>query len=63
MPPEGPEAKSFPGPEVLCTSCGIDSLLVNVIVSPGLTVRSLGSNCTFSIETSVPPPEPPSPPP
>ena len=42
MPPDGPEAKSSPGPEVLCTSCGIDSLFVNVIVSPALDAQVLG---------------------
>ena len=36
MPPSGPDEKSPPGPDVLCTSCGTDSLFVNVIVSPGV---------------------------
>ena len=61
MPPVGPEAKSSPGPEVLCTSCATASSFVKVIVSPAFTLRSLGSNWMFFIDTWAPPPPPPPP--
>ena len=59
MPPVGPDAKSAPGPDVLCTSCATASSFVKVIVSPAFTVMSFGSNWMFFIDTWVPPPPPP----
>src|SRR5918995_4286069 len=63
IPPGGPEAKSLPGPEVLWTSCATASSFVKVIVSPTLTLRSLGLNWMFFIDTCAPPSAPASPPP
>src|SRR5918994_1686369 len=59
IPPGGPEAKSLPGPEVLWTSCATASSFEKVIVSPALTLRSLGLNWMFFIDTAAAPAPPP----
>src|SRR5918999_23877 len=54
MPPGSPELKLS-----AVTSCGTESLFVQVTVSPTPMVTSAGSNATPSSETSAPPPPPP----